>query len=237
MKRIRSLVSFIFLCLSLNACKKSKSEAPPPAPIAAYKLDNKSAKNSISSKLHGKLVGDPVNDPDSFGVANASLLLNGDDYVEVAASDLLDFAGNQYTLSAWIKPTSAVLKTTIVFKISAPMPTPYTLSLWSGVVRASVYTNTKELFEVEGTTAIKKNEWQHIAVTFTGEQLTVYYNGKPEGSVAIDRPLLIATGGIIIGHNTSASQGGFSGYLDNVRIYDKALTAGQVNSLYKNYNQ
>src|SRR5688572_29822454 len=237
MKRIRSLVSFIFLCLFLNACKKSKSDAPPPAPIAAYNLDNKSAKNSISSKLHGKLVGDPVNGPDSFGVANASLLLNGDDYVEVAASDLLDFAGNQYTLSVWIKPTSSVLKTTIVFKKSTvAVPTPYTLSLWNGVVRATIYSNTQESFQVEGTTAIKKNEWQHIAVTFTGEQLAVYYNGKPEGNVAVDRPLLISTGAMFIGHNAS-SQGGFSGYLDNVRIYDKALTAGQVNSLYKNYNQ
>ena len=238
MKRIQSLLFLISICLWLQACKKSKSEAPTPTPIAVYKLDNKSAKNSMSSLLHGTIKGNPLSAPDSFGVANASLQCNGNDFVEVADSDLLDFTGNQFTFAAWLKPTHGVLQRYIVYKHGGPgVFSPYSLDLVPGVVRAYIYTNTNEQFKIQGTTEIVKNAWQHIAATFDGNKLTIYYNGKSEGSVAVDRPLNLSAGKLNIGHNDNSSSSGLVGCIDNVRIYDRALTAGQINNLYKNYNQ
>jgi hypothetical protein len=76
MKRIRSLVSFIFLCLFLNACKKSKSEAPLPDPIAAYEFNNGSLKNRMSSLLNGTAVGPIPTIADSFDTPKSAITID-----------------------------------------------------------------------------------------------------------------------------------------------------------------
>lgn len=235
MKRI---VSFFLLFLLLQACKKSSSEAPPPDPIAWYKCDNKNGVNSMSGLLTGTVWGTGQEGPDSFGVEKAALKFSGDDYIRVYDSDLLDFGGSQFTLMAWIKPTASVLNTHIVVKLGSPgTGLPYSFDLSKGSVRGYITATNDDWFEVLGATPIKLNVWQHVALTFTGDKMTVYHNGKADGSIAVDRKMTSSLGNLTIGHKNTDFDTGFKGYLDNVKIYDKALTAGQMSNLYKNYNQ
>jgi arabinan endo-1,5-alpha-L-arabinosidase len=238
MKRIQSILFLIIIFLLPQACKKDKAEAPPPDPIAAYNFDNDWLTNSMSSLLHGSKVGNFISTSDSFlTVAKTAILLSGEGYVRVKDSDLLDFGGNQFTIAAWIRPTNTKYAYIVIKDKDANSLPAYSLDIFPGVVHAMVRTNTDEMFSIDGKSPITEQLWQHIAVTFTGKQLTVYYNGKPEGSVAVDRPLAINTGNLSIGAKESSFPGAsmFWGKIDNVKIYDKALTAGQVNYLYKNY--
>jgi hypothetical protein len=225
--------------IQFSACKKDKAVAEPaPTPIAHYTFTNDWLTNSISPLLPGSGVGNLSSTTDSFKTTFAALLFKEDGYVKVDDSDLLDFIGGQFTIAAWIYPS----KTEIIYVVhksdAVGAGGPYSLSIFPGVVHAAVRTTTKETFTVDGTTKIVKNVWQHIAVTFNGEQLTVYYNGKSEGTKVVDRPLATSTGTLEIGAYAWAFPAGcFSGKIDNVRIYDKALTAGQVNTLYKNYEK
>jgi hypothetical protein len=73
-----------------------------------------------------------------------------------------------------------------------------------------------------------KNEWVHLAITFDGSYATVYVNGVDEvGPKAfsigpdVDAP-------VYIGVSHPAEGRTFHGYLDEVRIYDKALTADEI---------
>lgn len=238
MKRIQSLLFLIFIFLLLQACKKDKAEAPPPDPIAFYNYDNDWLTNSMSSLLHGSAEGNLSSTTDSFNTAFAAMQFSGDGYVKVKDSDLLDFGGNQFTIAAWIRPVETKTAYIVIKGEDANNSSPYSLDIHPGVVRAFVRTNTNEQFLIAGKSPILKGVWQHIAVTFTGEQLTIYYNGKSEGSISVDRPLDNTSGDLAIGasekHFPAAA---FVGKIDNVKIYDKALTAGQVDYLYKNYKQ
>ena len=73
-----------------------------------------------------------------------------------------------------------------------------------------------------------KNEWVHLAFTFDGSYATVYVNGVDEvGPKAfsigpdVDAP-------VFIGVSHSAEGRTFHGSLDEVRIYDKPLTAEEI---------
>jgi hypothetical protein len=71
-------------------------------------------------------------------------------------------------------------------------------------------------------------EWKHIAVTFDGATLAGYVDGMLAGSGAAifdleGMPLTI--GGPHIGENN------FNGMVDDVRIYDRALTAAEIAAL------
>jgi hypothetical protein len=237
MKRIQSLVVFTFLCFLVYACKKSKSDAPPPTPIAAYYFDNDWLTNSISPLLHGAQVGNVASTSDSFDIPYKAMSFPGNGYVEVKDSDLLDFAGNQFSLAAWIKPGKAAAAYIIVKTDEGLNTTPYGLTIYPEFVSAYIHATTGEEFQVNGKTPIVNGAWQHIAVTFSGDQLTIYYNGKSEGTVLVDRPLAINKGDLNIGGNEDYYPAAiFEGRIDNVKIYDKALTASQINYLAKNYN-
>jgi hypothetical protein len=81
-------------------------------------------------------------------------------------------------------------------------------------------------------------KWVHIAAVFDGSSSTIYEDGVATGSVRFDRPGPIATtmrdlqmGGLL--NKDGLPGGGFmNGLLDDVRLYDVALTQDQVRALY-----
>ena len=88
--------------------------------------------------------------------------------------------------------------------------------------------------------------WKHVAVTYQGKlsNAKMYVNGKevptvlPEGYSNPDGTLNTADGGIIVSGFIGANdhdgpQGrGFTGLMDNLRIYDRALTMSEIIQLY-----
>jgi hypothetical protein len=77
-------------------------------------------------------------------------------------------------------------------------------------------------------TIMPKNEWVHLTWTFDGTDLRVYLNGVDEIGPkpfsigpAVDAP-------VFIGVSHAAEGRIFHGFLDEVRVYDKALTAEEI---------
>ena len=90
--------------------------------------------------------------------------------------------------------------------------------------RTDVYTDTGAMDPYIG-------QWAHVAATFDGTTARIYINGWEAAS----GPFAFARGtsaGMTIGNNNSSSwdgcPGAFYGDVDEVRIYNRALTAAQV---------
>jgi hypothetical protein len=239
MKNKSTVLLLFIVIIQVSACKKDKAVAEPaPSPIAHYTFTNDWLNNSISPLLGGSGVGNLSSTTDSFKTTFAALLFNEDGYVEVKDSDLLDFAGGEFTLAAWIYPSKTDIAYVIHKGDKVGGDYSYSLSIFPGFAQGGIRSTTKETFLVTGTSSIKKNVWQHIAVTFSGKQLTIYYNGKNEGSTVVDRSLRISDGSLAIGAYAWAFPAAtFKGKIDNVHIYDKALTAGQISTLFNNYEK
>jgi len=70
-------------------------------------------------------------------------------------------------------------------------------------------------------------KWTHIAFTFDGTTVRSYMNGTEVGNGAFSfGPLTTAT--IYIGCDNGGGYNGFNGAIDDVRLYDNALTADEV---------
>jgi hypothetical protein len=230
------LLFLLLITLLVYACKKDKDSDSHPTPVAFYNFDG-NVKNSVSDQLQGTLVGTSSPTTDSFNVSGSCYLFKGDSYIKVKDADILDFPGNQFTVAAWIRPSKTSSAYIVHKAASSGAGGPWSLDIYPGYLRAFVRTNT-DFFDVVGTTKIVKDVWQHVAVTFTGTQLTIYYNGKPEGNKAVDKPLDTSTGDLGIGasiHHFPAAS--FEGKLDNIKIYNKALSTDQIMNLYQNYKQ
>ena len=77
-----------------------------------------------------------------------------------------------------------------------------------------------------GTSALPLNTWSHLAATYDGATLRLYVNGVQVASQAVTAPIGTSTGALTIGGDALYGQY-FAGRIDEVRIYNTALSAGR----------
>lgn len=85
-----------------------------------------------------------------------------------------------------------------------------------------------------GNTAIKMNTWYHAAVTYDGATWKLYLNGQLDGSKTVNQPtqnLSIQYAALGSALNSSGTaEGFFNGNLDEVRVWNSALSQTQINN-------
>ncbi|MGB7768100.1 MAG: LamG-like jellyroll fold domain-containing protein [Verrucomicrobiia bacterium] len=78
-----------------------------------------------------------------------------------------------------------------------------------------------------GTIGLPANQWSHVAVTYNGTLLELYVNGVPVSSLAQTGNIASSTGALTIGGDSYYGQY-FWGIIDEVRVYNLALTQAQI---------
>lgn len=155
-----------------------------------------------------------------------------DDCVEVADTALLRPA--QVSLEAWVYPQNAGVLAGLVSK----EPPPAVVQNGYGFRQRS---DNRFWFVLgrEGagaftasTTLLAANQWYHLVGTYDGANINLYVNGKlesttPVGAVAIDSLSPIRMGRL----NSDIEP--FNGKLDEVRVYNRALSEREVNALFQ----
>ena len=71
------------------------------------------------------------------------------------------------------------------------------------------------------------NTWTHLATTYDGTTLRLFVNGTQVGSRAVSGALLTSSGVLRIGGNSQWGEY-FAGRIDEVRIYNRALTQSEI---------
>ena len=73
--------------------------------------------------------------------------------------------------------------------------------------------------------------WQHVALTYDGTALRVYLNGTQQGATA-NAALASQSGALQLGAYifNSANVDYLAGNLDEVRVYNRALSAAEINT-------
>ncbi len=177
---------------------------------------------------NGTLTNGPAVIPGKVGQA---LSFDGsNDYVDAGDSTLFEPSQN-VTLLAWIYPTASGSYPGIITKSSSNGESLCKYSLY-------LYSSTRQLaFAMGGNSRVSTNlivplnQWSLVAVTQDGSGLTLYLNGDSEAFTILSAPSY-STESFKIGTWTGSSQM-FTGKIDEVRIYNTALTAAQIQSLYK----
>ena len=80
---------------------------------------------------------------------------------------------------------------------------------------------------LNGTAALSANTWSYLAATYDGTTTRLYVNGVQVASRAQTGAIMTSTNSLQIGGDSFYGQF-FKGIIDEVRIYDVALTAAQI---------
>lgn len=228
----------------------SEPDPEPPATtlingiVSAWKLDDVSgdAIDSVGDN-NGTVSGATQN---IAGKINTAYSFDGNDFI-AADSVVIDVAANTSgTWSAWVKPTDAT-----------PAAVQYIMGFGdtNANERISLFINTTGVLQCfcaiagvnqfnKATTspAFSDGVWTHVAVTQTGSGITLYVNG-----VAVAQSYSVSTNitrwmssvaGVdnfrigCLNFNNGGNLNFFNGSIDDVNIWNRALTADEVTELY-----
>jgi hypothetical protein len=129
------------------------------------------------------------------------------------------------TLEAWVFPTtvSSVWRD-VIYKANDDYYLEATSS--SGrPVAGGVFGGTYG--EAYGAANLTANTWTHLAATYDGATLRFFVNGTLVSSVPRTGPIASSGGVLNIGGDAPFGQY-FAGRIDDVRIYNRALTQPQI---------
>jgi hypothetical protein len=181
---------------------------------------------------HGNLSGQ-VSTTSIIGVLGQSLYFDGvNDYVRITDHSSIKPA-NEITIAAWIKVEDPSVQQIIVDHVSASPYYGYGCSILTSKIYCDIAYNANATEPLTNAT-ITAGKWTHFVATFNGSRFKYYIDGTVDTDVPTSGTITYtvsqdATIGI---RDIDLTNLPFKGSMDDVRIYNRALTDSEVKQLY-----
>ena len=172
----------------------------------------------------GTLVTSPTRATSTCKIANC-LIFKGNNYVSIPNSATLELR-NAISIAAWVNPATSTASTQLAIMGKAGEAV---LSLSYGQSRLTVWAAAGGYSQAMGGTVLSANKWYHIVGTFDGNQIKVYENGVLKGTTNYNTTIANSANAPNIAFDGSSL---FKGPIDDVRVYNRALSAYEVGQLY-----
>ena len=220
----------------IKAFRLVPTQAVAQGLVGHWSFDNCNGNDTSLMANHGTVTGAPVCVPGKVG--NALRFNGSSDWIVVPSS--ASFPKNAITLSYWIHRENNAVGATLQNYLSKDLAfQSYLMS--DGALTAGLWLGTPGYWSQYGgvsTTPLPTlTDWVHFA--FTYENITrrakLYVNGVlASDAVDADANALVreSSNPLFLGRNGSANVYHIRGLLDEVRIYDRALSSQEVGRLF-----
>jgi len=239
MKKRLFIVLVVVLLLAM-ALPIATVGASPGSIVGLWHLDEGTGTNASDSS--GNNNGGTIYGATWAGSGNGmfgdALSFDGtDDYVEVADSSSLDLTGS-ITVEGWINLTSFSQPATVAAKWKDTGGTNgrgYLLTVATdGTPRFYISTDGSNYPRATGS-ALSLNTWYHLAGTYDGTSIKLYVNGTLVATTPQAGAMFLNSEPLLIGANDGyggTARKFTNGVIDEVRIWDRALTITEIADNY-----
>ncbi len=247
------IITLTLLVLLLAGCESPSQINPVPtatnAPaeltmpgVVLYYPFSSNAKDMSGNQNDGQVNG-AVLTADRFGHPDSAYYFDGvDDYIAFDPTGL-PLGDSPRTISAWIQVESYPPELWAGLG-SRPSVVAWGSQDWDQLsdmqlVDGKLQFHTYSVKNLSGTISMELGKWTHIAVVYSDGEVTLYVNGIAEKVEASHINTSVGTGKIGTWpdppqETTSGwkNAGYFHGSIDDVSVYNQALTAEQIKALY-----
>jgi len=168
--------------------------------------------------------------PDQIANAEAMSFNGTDQYINIPNST--DFnLGTAFTISGWFNFSSNKYQGLVSFDAtSGGSPRGWFLFQISSSNDIRLFDGTT-VFTLK-TSYTTTNQWDHFAVTYNGTYLVFYINGNQESIQAVSVDLQTNGNDGQIGNNQFSAGRFFDGKMDEVAIFNTALSGPKIQQIY-----
>ncbi|GLR17139.1 LamG-like jellyroll fold domain-containing protein [Portibacter lacus] len=179
--------------------------------------------NNASAALFGK---------DRFGKSNKAALFTGSN--EVTASNSPQLNSPLTTLSFWVNPQTYPDQGEVFLVSNGGWQERFKTSLPASGKVVWTTNNTSGISDMDSGDGgeLPIAEWTHVVLVHDGTNDKIYFNGNKIAEKAVEGDLNPTTSDLGIGYNSVDGGGNFLGSLDEVQIYNTALTDQEILDLF-----
>ncbi|HUU15934.1 MAG TPA: LamG domain-containing protein [Sedimentisphaerales bacterium] len=218
----KKLIYLFFFVLVLSIASNASAEL-----VAHWPLDEGSGTTAYDisgNGLDGTLQGDPQWVAGKIGGA---LEFDGNgDYIDCGNDPIFDIT-EQITLTVWVNANDMANsennmwlgKGDNAYAIKHQTGNYLEFFVFDGDWHSTQYTTNLESLN---------GDWHHMAGTFDGTELKFYLDGQLEITLAFEGTIGTAAHPVTIGENSQEAGRFFDGMLDDLRIYNHALTELEI---------
>lgn len=207
---------------------------PVPPGLIAWWRGEADASDLIAGHHGAFYVGAAVVGPSvtPSGLVGGAFEFDGSVHIRVPGES--DLRPARLTVETWVFPTvqSASPQTIVARGSASNDDNAWSLSILNGRPRFSTITLGFGAHLIDAPNPLPLNEWTHLAITFDGYTKSLYVNGALARSESGFGPLYYdpAAVPVTIGSDwaANASSDRFTGRLDEVSLYGRALTGGEI---------
>ncbi len=220
--------------LLLSCCLLTAAGLNAQSPVASYAFSG-SAKDQSAFANHGSVNGATLSQ-DRFGWPNSAFSFDG---VQggIRANNAAHLNSANATISFWVNPSSFPAQGEAFllsfggwqqrWKISMPAHGKPVFTTHSGGACCS---------DMDSGTPLTLGAWTHVVMVHDGVKDIIYFNGVQVNEKNVSGALDVTTHPLGIGYDPIDNANYFNGALDEVQLFDVALTAPQIAALYAAQN-
>jgi hypothetical protein len=237
MKNTTLLFGLLFLVLlSCNNDDDMQTIDTSNKNLVAYFPFNGNAIDQINLE-NTSLVKGAILSTDNQGIDNSAFRFNGiDDIIEINHSAALNLT-NEFTISALVNPEE-IKSQTIIRKgaaVNGIGTVPYGLSMSAtGAITFTATTENGATINHVSKQGYQINQWYLITGVLKDSEMFLYVNGVLEDSVIINGESNTNSFPLLIGSRLRLESNTFKGVIDEVRLYNVALTESEILALQNN---
>lgn len=195
--------------------------------LSEYKFNNSLFNETNNSDFSAPGVTNHLYTTDRFGQTNSALVTSNaslyrDEVVNIPMQD------KPRTISVWIKP-NLVNNDNIIFTYGSPSGN----NVYGGSFSATNTFNFSYNTNVAFANATTPNNWKHVVITFDASKVAkIYVDGVLGNQGTQNNWFTSGTNSFFLGNSFGATTGAFNGAIDDLKIYNYALSPTEVTSLY-----
>jgi hypothetical protein len=153
----------------------------------------------------------------------------GSSYISVSNSPSLNIS-NTITLTLWVRTAGGGYAQP---RILSKGPPCYELLFSDTSSAPSLGFTVQNLASIfTAPIQLNQNEWIFVAGTYDGQSMRIYTNGIIAGQTNVSGSIATNNEALAIGENLDDSSDFFDGAIDNIRIYNRALSSSEVQQIY-----
>lgn len=205
--------------------------------VGQWRMDG-NAKDNTPNADNGTVSGAALT-TDRHGTANSAYSFNGSsNYIQVPDTATLN-STSALSISVWINPST--FSSTGYAGVGGSTIIGTNVNGGGDGWILGVASSTNKLWwwpagsqDKYSAATIPTGQWTHVVLTFSSGTLKIYLNGVLDSSQSAATPQ-VPTSAFEVGAKSWIT-GWFAGSMDDLRMYNRALSANEVTNLYKSYN-
>ncbi len=199
-------------------------------------IANDSSGNGNKGTLSGFALSGATSNWTTSGKKGGALTFDGvNDQVNLGTPEALNFDGKSaITVAGWANLSDANQSWPVIFAKQTASEGQYNLQFGQSTNRRpAFYLNMASGWQVRiiANAVLSADRWYHIATTYDGANVKIYIDGVLDNTVVLTGSIVGQSSDLVyIGQANTVLM---KGKIDEIRVYDRALSASEIAALYR----